>query len=108
MHFALFYEICDNFAQKRMPYRQEHLAKVSHAHTAGELVLAGALADPVDGALLIFRGPTAEPAEAFAKADPYVTSGLVTSWRVRKWITVIGDGVTMPSIPDATGFPERP
>lgn len=106
MHFALFYEIVDNFAEKRTPYRQEHLDKVNRAYAVGKLVLAGALADPVDGALLIFRGPTAEAAEAFAKADPYVSSGLVTNWRVRKWMTVIGDGATMPSLPDATGFPE--
>ena len=40
--------------------------------------------------MLIFRGPSAETAEACAKADPYVTNGLVTKWRVRKWNTVIG------------------
>jgi uncharacterized protein len=106
MHFVLLYEIVDGFAEKRMPYRQEHLAKVGRAHANGQLVLAGALAEPVDGALLVFRGPTQEAAEAFAKADPYVTSGLVTNWRVRKWITVIGDGATMPSLPDATGYSE--
>ena len=106
MHFALIYEIVDNFAEKRTPYRNAHLAKVQQAHDDGKLVLAGALADPIDGALLIFRGPTQEAAETFAKADPYVTSGLVKKWRVRKWMTVIGDGATMPSVPDATGFSE--
>ena len=104
MHFALFYEIVDNFAEKRMPFRDEHLEKVKQAHARGELVLAGALADPVDGALLVFRGPTGEAAQAFAEADPYVLSGLVTRWRVRQWATVIGDGATMPSLPDATGY----
>ena len=106
MHFALFYEIVDNFAEKRTPYREKHLAKVKEAHGDGRLVLAGAFAEPVDGALLVFRGQSPEVAEAFAKADPYVTSGLVTKWRVRQWATVIGDGATMPSLPDATGFPE--
>jgi hypothetical protein len=106
MHFVLSYEIVDNFAEKRTPFRKEHLAKVRASHASGKLVLAGALADPVDGALLVFRGPTAEAAEAFAKADPYVTSGLVTKWRVRKWATVVGDGATMASVPDATGFSE--
>jgi hypothetical protein len=104
MHFVLLYEIVDNFAEKRTPFRIEHLAKVQASHAEGKLVLAGALADPVDGAMLVFRGPTAEAAEVFARADPYVTSGLVTNWRVRKWMTVIGDGATMPSVPDATGF----
>lgn len=106
MHFALFYEIVDNFAEKRTPYREKHLAKVKEAHGDGRLVLAGAFAEPVDGALLVFRGQSPEVAEEFAKADPYVTSGLVTRWRVRQWATVIGDGATMPSLPDATGFPE--
>ena len=104
MHFVLLYDIVDNFAEKRTPFRDQHLGKVSASHEAGELLLAGALANPVDGAMLVFRGPTAKAAEEFAKADPYVTSGLVTRWRVREWATVIGDGATMPSLSDATGF----
>jgi len=106
MHFVLLYEIVDNFAERRMPFRDEHFARVTQAYADGRLILAGAFADPVDGALLIFRGPTRDDAEAFAKADPYVTSGLVTKWRVREWTTVIGDGATMPSLPDATGHSE--
>ncbi len=46
----------------------------------------------------MFRGTTADAAENFAKADPYVTNGLVTSWRVRKWATVLGDGLTLPAV----------
>jgi uncharacterized protein YciI len=45
--------------------------------------------------VLVFRGATSEAAEAFVKADPYVANGLITAWRVRKWTTVVGDGVTM-------------
>ena len=56
----------------------------------GELVLAGALAEPADGAVLVFRGESPDAAVAFAKADPYVKNGLVTAWRVRKWTTVVG------------------
>ena len=104
MHFVLLYDIVDNFAERRTAFRDEHLAKVRASHEAGKLLLAGALTNPVDGAMLVFRGPTADTAEAFAKADPYVTSGLVTGWRVREWATVVGDGATMPSLSDATGF----
>lgn len=104
MHFVLLYDIVDNFAEKRTPFRDSHLANVRASHAAGKLVLAGALANPVDGAILVFRGPTAEAAEQFATTDPYVTNGLVTQWRVREWTTVIGDGAVMPSVPDATGF----
>lgn len=94
MHFVLLYEVRDDYVEKRGQFRDLHLKHARAAYDRGELVLGGAMADPVDGAMLIFRGPTADAAEAFAKADPYVTNGLVTQWRVRKWNTVIGDGTT--------------
>lgn len=96
MHCILFYDVVADFVAKRAQFRAAHLELARRAHERGELVLAGALADPVDGAVLIFRGPSPQPAEAFAKADPYVTNGLVTRWRVRKWITVVGEGASPP------------
>jgi uncharacterized protein YciI len=62
----------------------------------GDLVLGGALANPLDGALLLFQGESASVAEAFAAADPYVAHGLVTRWRVREWTTVVGAGAAAP------------
>jgi hypothetical protein len=91
MHYILFYDVAADYVARREPFRSSHLELARRAHERGELVLAGALADPVDGAVLVFRGPSALVAEAFARADPYVTNGLVTRWRVRKWTTVIGD-----------------
>ena len=64
-------------------------------HARGELVLGGALADPTDGAVLLFQGDTQAVAEAFAAADPYVRHGLVTRWRVRAWATVVGDAAAV-------------
>jgi uncharacterized protein YciI len=91
-HFALMYDVVDRFAEKRMPHREIHLGLVRDAHARGELVLAGALGDPPDGALLVFRADSADVAERFARADPYVMQGLVTGWRVRPWNVVVGDG----------------
>lgn len=91
MHYILFYDVVDDYMEKRAAFRELHLKLVRQAHERGELVIAGALADPVDGAVLVFRGESPEPAEAFAKADPYVINGLIKAWRVRKWATVIGD-----------------
>jgi len=88
-YFALIYDVVDDFMEKRLPYRPEHLTQIREANARGELVIAGALADPV-GALLIFRAADTSTAEAFTKADPYVTKGLVKSWRVRPWNVVIG------------------
>jgi uncharacterized protein YciI len=57
------------------------------------------LANPVDGAVLLFKGETAEVAEKFAKADPYVTKGVVKHWYVREWTTVVGEIAANPKRP---------
>lgn len=92
MHYLLFYEAAEDYAQKRVPYRQEHLALAKAAFERGELILGGAFADPIDGAVLLFQGDSPAAAEAFAAADPYVRQGLVTRWWVRAWATVVGEG----------------
>ena len=97
MHHILFYDVVENFTEKRTPFRGAHLASVREAFERGELVLAGALAEPADVAVLVFRGSTGETAETFARNDPYVKNGLVKGWRVRKWMTVIGDGASPPT-----------
>src|SRR5438105_1482342 len=97
MHFLLFYDVVDDYVERRGPYRAEHLSLIQKAHDRGEVVMAGALADPSDGAVLVFRGPSPDPAESFAHAYPYVRNGLVKQWRVRKWNTVLGDGAVLPT-----------
>jgi uncharacterized protein YciI len=89
-YYALLYEVVDGFLARRAPYRDEHLRLAREAHRRGELVLAGALGDPPDGALLVFRAADHAAAERFARADPYVTNGLVTRWEIRPWAVVIG------------------
>jgi uncharacterized protein YciI len=92
VHYLLFYDVVPDYVERRAPLRAEHLALARAAHARGELVLAGALADPTDGAVLLFRGESPAAAEAFAAADPYVRAGLVRRWHVRAWATVVGDG----------------
>jgi uncharacterized protein YciI len=94
MHYILFYDVVGDYVERRAPFRAEHLSLIRQAADRGEVVMAGALADPPDGAVLIFRGEAA--AQDFAQGDPYVKNGLVTAWRVRKWNTVVGDGASMP------------
>lgn len=88
-YFALFYDVVDDFPNKRTPFRPDHLRHVQQSHDRGDLLLAGALAQPVDAALLIFRANDASVAEDFARRDPYVTAGLVTRWHVRPYLQVI-------------------
>jgi uncharacterized protein len=101
-YYALFYEADGDFVTRRAPYREEHLHLAQEAHARGELILAGAIADPIDRALLVFRGESPESAKAFAQKDPYVTNGLVKRWEVRPWNVVIG-GDAIPATPPGTG-----
>jgi len=96
-HYLLFYEVAPDYLERRGPYRSAHLQKAWDSHARGELVLAGALADPVDGAVLLFRAENADVVRRFAEEDPYVLNGCVTAWRVREWTTVAGDGAIRPT-----------
>jgi uncharacterized protein len=102
MHYLLFYEVGKDYLSKRAQFRELHLEKAWKASERGELILAGALANPVDGAVLLFKGESPEVAEKFAKADPYVVNGAVTRWYVREWTTVAGQGAATPIQPNST------
>ena len=99
-HFLLFYEVSSDYLERRPQYRADHLKLAWAAQERGEIVVAGALADPPDGAVLMFRGEDSSVAERFAQADPYVANGLVTRWYVREWTTVIGDLAVNPVRPE--------
>jgi uncharacterized protein len=89
-HFLLFYEVVEDYSVRRIPFRSQHLALAAAAALRGELLLGGAFANPVDGAVLLFSGDGPEVAEAFAKNDPYVQNGLVSRWYIRSWTVVAG------------------
>jgi uncharacterized protein YciI/heme-degrading monooxygenase HmoA len=101
MHYLLFYEVGEDYVSKRAQFRDAHLEKAWKASECGDLVLGGALSNPVNGAVLLFRGDSPEVAENFARLDPYVTSGAVKRWYVREWTTVAGEDAATPVRPDA-------
>ena len=80
----VFYDFVDDYLERRAPLRESHLALVRAAHERGELVLAGALADPADRGVLVWKAPRSV-VSAFVEADPYVAAGLVTIWRAERW-----------------------
>jgi uncharacterized protein YciI len=89
-YYALIYHVIDDYVARRQQFRQLHLAHASAYQERGELLLAGAFADPVDQALLVFRAENRAVVEEFARNDPYVRNGLVSRWEVRDWTVVIG------------------
>lgn len=96
-YFALVYEVVDDYLLGRAAFRDDHLRHARQAYDRGELLLAGAFADPADKALLVFRTDDPVIVESFARSDPYVVNGLVKRWEVRPWTVVIGN--TVDSLP---------
>ena len=90
MHYLLFYDFVADMAERRLPYRDAHLALARAAHGRGELIIAGAFAEPPNGAVLVFRGDNPAAVESFVANDPYVANGLVTAWRIRPWQVGVG------------------
>jgi uncharacterized protein len=95
-HYLLIYDLADDYLARRGEFRGVHLNLAWEAHKRGDLVLGGALGEPVDRAILMFKGDSPKVAEDFAKVDPYVTNGLIKKWTVRPWMTVVGDLASNP------------
>jgi uncharacterized protein YciI len=81
-HQILFYDYVEDIADRRAPYRQEHLERI---RAREDIVMAGALGDPPYGAAIVFRNVAREDIEEFVSGDPYVRARLVTAWRVDLW-----------------------
>lgn len=90
MYSLLFYDYVDDIVERRAPFREEHLALAGKMREQGVLLMAGALTEPVDGAVLVFTTDDRSVVENFVARDPYVCNGLVTSWRIRSWNVVLG------------------
>lgn len=96
MHYLLLYDYAPDYATRREPFRQDHLTLAWQAEAEGRLRLAGTIADPGPGAVMVFEGASPEAVEAFVAADPYVRNGLVTRWRILPWHTMVGRDATNP------------
>ena len=97
MHYLLIYELTSDYLARRAQFRAAHLAMAWQAAERGELVLAGAAGEPIEGAVLLFSADSAEVPSAFARADPYVLNGIVSRWRVVPWHTVAGHQAANPT-----------
>ena len=103
MHYALFYEYGSDHLQRRGDFRGEHLSLARQAEERGELVLAGAFSEAPYGALFVFDADEPAAIERFVMDDPYVKHGLVASWQIRPWTTVVGKDAKTPIRPDGLG-----
>ena len=100
MHYLVMYELSPDYLERRGQFRAEHLRLAWESQERGEMVLGGALADPADMAVILFKGDSPAAAERFIAADPYVKNGLVKHWRIRPWTTVVGKEASTPVRPE--------
>ena len=56
MHYLLIYDVSSDYLERRGEFRDAHLTLAWQSVERGELILGGALADPVDSAVLLFSG----------------------------------------------------
>lgn len=89
-YYVLFYDYVPDIAERRAPYRDAHLALVREWFDAGRLLMAGALTDPLDSAMLVFAVDSPGDIQPFIDQDPYIGAGLVRGFRVRPWTVVVG------------------
>lgn len=94
MHWLLTYDYIEDIATRRAPFREAHLALVRQLHERGVLLMAGAVGDPIAGALFVFTAEEQAVVDDFVARDPYVREGLVTASQVRPWSVVVGQAKT--------------
>ncbi len=89
-YYILDYITSGNYLEERVKYRKEHLNHATEYFNEGYLILGGAI-DAANEAVLVFKADSDKIVEAFAQNDPYVKTGLIKSWSVKKWNVVIGE-----------------
>jgi len=88
MKYVLFYESATDVAAKAPRHFPAHRARLDEFHRRGDLLLVGTFGRPQEeGSMAIFT--TRAAAEEFAKQDPFVLNGVVSSWHVRDWNEIL-------------------
>jgi uncharacterized protein YciI len=75
-------------ANKREPYRQEHLERVTKLLAEGALIVAGGFED-MRSALLVFDVESEEAARVTIESDVYWREGIWIDYAVRKLNRVV-------------------
>ena len=83
--FAAIFTFVPGIMERRVPYREAHVQYVMDRRNEGRVMMAGPWADPIDGALILFRATSREAVEAIIQDDPYYRAGLWPEIQIREW-----------------------
>lgn len=88
--FAVIYQYREGSDEARSASRPAHVEFLSRLHQSERLVVSGPTGDEqTAGALLVFRGESAEEVGALLDQDPFALAGLV-SREMREWRPFFG------------------
>jgi uncharacterized protein len=86
--YVVLYTSAEGVAERAPAHFEAHRAHWRRFLDSGELLEIGAFGDPqAQGSMAIFN--SREAAEQFAKEDPFVLNGVVSSWELREWNEVL-------------------
>ena len=97
MLYAIIGEDGEKALQDRLAARPDHLARIESLQVAGRLILAGPLfkedtataSSPTpSGSLIVADFASLQEAEAWTRADPYVTAGVFRRVTVKPFMQV--------------------
>lgn len=100
MHYLLTYQYTADYLARRGQFRNAHLRQAWEWQARGALLIGGAVGEPADSALLVFDCASAADVERFVQADAYFQNGLVSSYRIQPWTTVVGKDASSPVYPE--------
>ena len=84
--YLVEYEFVPDIINKRLPFREEHLAYAKNHN----VILGGAL-DPPKRGILVVNASTPEAVEVLAQNDPYVLNDLVLRYSIHPWNVAINN-----------------
>lgn len=99
MFYLLRYHYVDDMATLRQPHRAAHLSRLWEEADAGRVTLAGVAGDEGREAIIVWDVEEPSVVSAFAESDPYMVAGLITSYDVVPWRTVVGAQAQFPVRP---------
>ena len=85
MRFVVWGRYCEDVLEKRVPFREEHLAGLQSQKDSGLLITLGPTAD-VTLVFGIYEAKSQEQVEQALHGDVYWREGIWTELRVHPWI----------------------
>lgn len=83
--YVLWGSYCDDVLEKRAPYRQAHLDRLTELRDAGALITLGPTQD-LTKVFGVYEAEDEATARQLVEDDPYWKNGIWTEYEIKEWI----------------------